>query len=52
MPPSFKRAYHHYGSLSWQSAGDAEMPWRVRVKQLAKRARVVASLWRARRFEH
>jgi glycosyltransferase involved in cell wall biosynthesis len=51
MPADFARAYHHYGSLSWQKSGDRAMPRRVRAKQAVKRSRVRMSLRRARRHE-
>jgi glycosyltransferase involved in cell wall biosynthesis len=51
MPAEFSRAYHHYGSLSWQSAGDRAMPLGVRAKQAVKRARVQLNLRRARHHE-
>jgi glycosyltransferase involved in cell wall biosynthesis len=51
MPPDFARAYHHYGSLSWQKSDDRTMPMTVRVKQLLKRVRVQLNLRIARRRE-
>ena len=51
MPPEFARSYRHYGSLSWQSAGDRAMPLTVRAKQVVKRARVQLNLRHARRRE-
>jgi glycosyltransferase involved in cell wall biosynthesis len=49
MPPEFAHAYRHYGSLSWKKSDDRSMPIAVRAKQLVKRVRVRANLWRARR---
>src|SRR5438045_9491976 len=48
MAPDFARAYHHYGSMSWQRTTDRQMPASRRLKQLAKQARVVVKLRRAR----
>jgi hypothetical protein len=47
MPSDFRRAYRHFGSLSWQRG--LAMPWRRRAKQLAKHALVRAKLTVARR---
>lgn len=49
MPPRFARAYHHYGSMSWQRGADRRMPLARRLKQTAKRARVALALRLARR---
>ncbi len=48
MPPSFAKAYRHYGGLSWQRAFGKGIPVRRRIKQLAKRAHVRMRLQRAR----
>ncbi len=49
MPAAFADAYHHFGGLSWQRAGDRTIPLRRRVKQAAKRVLVRVHLMRARR---
>jgi hypothetical protein len=48
MAPSFRSAYRHYGSMSWQRGADRRMPLARRGKQVLKRARVATQLARAR----
>lgn len=51
MPPEFRRAYLHYGSMSWQRSGDRRMPLAKRLKQAVKRARVAWGVRRERRAD-
>jgi glycosyltransferase involved in cell wall biosynthesis len=51
MPTEFGRAYHHYGSMSWQRTADRRMPLARRIKQFAKNARVRLRLMQVRRRE-